>query len=108
VHRAVRAAEPGVVERAVQPAELANHLPHGRSHRLLLGNVARHGQRLVTCRAQPTRETLVSAAAELLDRGGPDAVTLREVGHLAGVSHNAPYKHFAGKESLLAAVASAN
>jgi AcrR family transcriptional regulator len=32
-------------------------------------------------------------------------VTLREVGRLAGVSHNAPYKHFAGKEDLLAAVA---
>lgn len=32
-------------------------------------------------------------------------MTLREVGRLAGVSHNAPYKHFAGKEDLLAAVA---
>lgn len=32
-------------------------------------------------------------------------VTLREVGRLAGVSHNAPYKHFADKEDLLAAVA---
>ncbi|GAA3763430.1 TetR/AcrR family transcriptional regulator [Plantactinospora mayteni] len=33
------------------------------------------------------------------------AVTLREVGRLAGVSHNAPYKHFASKEALLAAIA---
>lgn len=30
---------------------------------------------------------------------------LREVGKLAGVSHNAPYKHFADKEELLAAIA---
>jgi AcrR family transcriptional regulator len=30
---------------------------------------------------------------------------LREVGRRAGVSHNAPYKHFADKEELLAAVA---
>jgi AcrR family transcriptional regulator len=52
-----------------------------------------------------TRDRLVAAAARLLDRGGPAAVTLREVGRLAGVSHNAPYKHFAGKEALLAAVA---
>jgi AcrR family transcriptional regulator len=52
-----------------------------------------------------TREALVEAAARLLDEGGVEAVTLREVGRLAGVSHNAPYKHFAGKQALLAAVA---
>ena len=52
-----------------------------------------------------TRETLVTVATQLLDEGGREAVTLREVGHRAGVSHNAPYKHFADKEALLAAVA---
>lgn len=52
-----------------------------------------------------TRDALLDAAEELLDAGGVEAVTLREVGHRAGVSHNAPYKHFAGKEALLAAVA---
>lgn len=52
-----------------------------------------------------TRQALVAAAAQLLDEGGRQAVTLREVGHRAGVSHNAPYKHFADKEALLAAVA---
>jgi AcrR family transcriptional regulator len=52
-----------------------------------------------------TRDRLIDAAAQLLDEGGPAAVTLREVGRLAGVSHNAPYKHFADKEDLLAAVA---
>jgi AcrR family transcriptional regulator len=52
-----------------------------------------------------TREALVEAAAQLLDEGGVEAVTLREVGRMAGVSHNAPYKHFAGKQALLAAVA---
>ena len=55
--------------------------------------------------ASDTRDTLVAVAAQLLDEGGPEAVTLREVGHRAGVSHNAPYKHFADKEALLAAVA---
>lgn len=54
-----------------------------------------------------TRERLVEVAAGLLEEGGPSAVTLREVGHRAGVSHNAPYKHFADKEDLLAAVAAA-
>jgi len=52
-----------------------------------------------------TRQRLIEAATRLLDEGGPAAVTLREVGRLAGVSHNAPYKHFAGKQDLLAAVA---
>jgi AcrR family transcriptional regulator len=52
-----------------------------------------------------TRDALVEAAAQLLDDGGVAAVTLREVGHRAGVSHNAPYRHFADKEALLAAVA---
>jgi AcrR family transcriptional regulator len=52
-----------------------------------------------------TRTALLDAATRLLDEGGVDAVTLREVGRLAGVSHNAPYKHFASKEALLAAVA---
>ena len=52
-----------------------------------------------------TRNRLVDAAAQLLDEGGPSAVTLREVGRLAGVSHNAPYKHFTDKQELLAAVA---
>jgi AcrR family transcriptional regulator len=55
--------------------------------------------------APSTRETLVTAAGELMDAGGLEQVTLREVGRRAGVSHNAPYKHFAGKEALLAAVA---
>lgn len=52
-----------------------------------------------------TRDTLLDAAEELLDAGGVEAVTLREVGRRAGVSHNAPYKHFASKEALLAAIA---
>ena len=41
------------------------------------------------------------AASELLDGGGPDAVTLRAVGARAGVSRGAPYGHFENKERLL-------
>lgn len=52
-----------------------------------------------------TRTALLDSALRLLDSGGVEAVTLREVGLGAGVSHNAPYKHFAGKEALLAAIA---
>lgn len=55
--------------------------------------------------AAATRSALVRAASELLDEGGPDAVTLRAVGARAGVSRGAPYGHFAGKERLLSALA---
>ncbi len=55
--------------------------------------------------AAVTRRGLLDAAAELLDLGGPDAVTLREVGARAGVTRGAPYRHFADKDSLLTAVA---
>jgi AcrR family transcriptional regulator len=51
------------------------------------------------------RKTLLDAAVALIGEVGPRAFTLREVARRAGVSHNAPYRHFASKEELLAAVA---
>jgi len=51
------------------------------------------------------RTTLLEAAVALIGEVGPRAFTLREVARRAGVSHNAPYRHFAGKDELLAAVA---
>lgn len=51
------------------------------------------------------RKTLLDAAITLVGEVGPRAFTLREVARRAGVSHNAPYRHFAGKDELLAAVA---
>ncbi|MCW4463572.1 TetR/AcrR family transcriptional regulator [Sphingomonas sp. BT-65] len=54
---------------------------------------------------ETTRDTILAAAAELLDQSGPEGVTLRGVAQIAGLSHNAPYKHFRDKEALLAGVA---
>lgn len=54
--------------------------------------------------AAATRRSLLDAARELLNEGGPHRVTLREVGARADVSRGAAYRHFADKESLLAAV----
>jgi AcrR family transcriptional regulator len=51
------------------------------------------------------RRSLVAAATRLLDRHGPAGVTLRGAARQAGVSQAAPYRHFTGKEALLAAVA---
>ncbi|GAB3456614.1 TetR/AcrR family transcriptional regulator [Streptomonospora sediminis] len=52
-----------------------------------------------------TRERLIGAASRLLADGGPDAVTMRKVGELAGVSRAAPYRHFDDKSDLLGAAA---
>lgn len=48
---------------------------------------------------------LVTAALEIIRKSGPDALTLRGVAQRLGVSQTAPYRHFASKEALLAAVA---
>src|SRR5918999_542863 len=56
-------------------------------------------------RAVDTRAALLGAAAGLLEGHGMAAVTLRAVGERAGVSRQAPYKHFADKEELLSVVA---
>ena len=51
------------------------------------------------------RTALVGAALELLAEAGADALSLRAVARRAGVSAMAPYRHYADKEALLAAVA---
>jgi len=51
------------------------------------------------------KEALVAAALDLVDRKGPKGFSLAEVCRQAGVSVAAPYRHFADKEALLAAVA---
>ena len=51
------------------------------------------------------REALVAAALDLLGEGGIPALSLREAARRAGVSAMAPYRHFADREALLAAVA---
>jgi AcrR family transcriptional regulator len=53
------------------------------------------------------RRALVDAALALVTEEQNWGFSLREVARRAGVSHNAPYKHFADKRDLLAAVAAA-
>jgi AcrR family transcriptional regulator len=48
---------------------------------------------------------LLNAALKLISETGPQGFTLREVARRAGVSHNAPYRHFRDKDDLLSAVA---
>ena len=49
------------------------------------------------------RAAVIEAALELLEEG--DQLSLREAARRAGVSANAPYRHFADKDALLAALA---
>jgi AcrR family transcriptional regulator len=52
-----------------------------------------------------TRDLIIRAATNLLDQGGPDAVTMRAIAEQIGMSHNAPYSHFKDKTTVLAAIA---
>ncbi|MGZ2488173.1 AcrR family transcriptional regulator [Rhizobium pisi] len=47
---------------------------------------------------------IVEAALDVLSEAQSTEFSLRELARRAGVSHNAPYKHFADKRELLAAV----
>jgi len=51
------------------------------------------------------KEALLEAGIRLIAEVGPTAFTLREVARRAGVSHNAPYRHFRDRDDLMAAVA---
>jgi AcrR family transcriptional regulator len=53
------------------------------------------------------RTALIDAGLALTRTGGPEALTIREATRRAGVSPNAAYRHFADREALLGAVASA-
>ncbi len=51
------------------------------------------------------REACIAAGLSLLADDGPDAVTIRGVARIAGVSHTAPLHHFADRDALLDAIA---
>ncbi|MBS2019690.1 MAG: TetR/AcrR family transcriptional regulator [Deltaproteobacteria bacterium] len=50
---------------------------------------------------------MLAAAVDLIDEGGLDRLSMREVARAAGVSHQAPYHYFADREAILAAIAEA-
>jgi AcrR family transcriptional regulator len=53
------------------------------------------------------RRAIVEAAVDLVRETQSVEFSIRELARRAGVSHNAPYKHFADKRDLLAAVSAA-
>jgi AcrR family transcriptional regulator len=51
------------------------------------------------------RPALLRAAGKTLEKEGAGALSLRAAARNAGVSHNAPYRHFEDRDALLAALA---
>jgi AcrR family transcriptional regulator len=50
------------------------------------------------------KNALIKAGVELLAKDGVGGLSLRKVAGKAGVSHTAPYSHFADKQALIAAI----
>ncbi len=50
------------------------------------------------------KNALIKAGVEILARDGVSGLSLRKVALKAGVSHSAPYAHFADKQALIAAI----
>jgi AcrR family transcriptional regulator len=63
---------------------------------LMAGDAYHHGDLRAAC---------LRAARELLEEDGTAALSLRAVARRAGVSPSAPYRHYADRDALLAAVA---
>src|SRR5262245_49294454 len=51
------------------------------------------------------RQRVLNASLALIDDGGLDRLSMREVARKAGVSHQAPYHYFEDREAILAALA---
>ncbi len=50
------------------------------------------------------KNSLIQAGLEILAEEGADGLSLRKAATRAGVSHSAPYAHFADKQDLIAAI----
>ncbi|MBN1305105.1 MAG: TetR/AcrR family transcriptional regulator [Anaerolineales bacterium] len=50
------------------------------------------------------KNALIKAGMEILEKKGTGGLSLRSVAKQAGVSHAAPYAHFADKQALIAAI----
>jgi AcrR family transcriptional regulator len=53
------------------------------------------------------KNALIQAGLEVLAKEGAGGLSLRSVAHKVGVSHAAPYAHFADKQALIAAISTA-
>jgi AcrR family transcriptional regulator len=56
-------------------------------------------------KADDAKRRLVEESVRLIEEKGLGALSFREVARRAGLSHQAPYHHFANREGILAAIA---
>jgi AcrR family transcriptional regulator len=56
-------------------------------------------------RPKDLRRAVLDASLALIEEGGVGALSLREVARRAGVTHQAPYHHFADRAAILAVLA---
>src|SRR5205814_2543102 len=55
--------------------------------------------------ATDLRQKVLRASLALIEEGGLDGLSMREVARKSGVSHQAPYHYFGDREAILAAIA---
>ena len=55
--------------------------------------------------ATDLRQKVLQASLALIEEGGLDRLSMREVARKSGVSHQAPYYYFGDREDILAAIA---
>src|SRR3954462_5722873 len=91
IHKAVMVGE-GMRPAAKSPAAK----PHRRVSRVSAAKPYHHGD---------LRRVLIDAGLQLVGESGADAVSVREAARRAGVSPGAPFRHFASRDALMAAVA---
>ena len=64
------------------------------------------GKKLPAMRnATDLRQKVLQASLALIEEGGLDRLSMREVARKSGVSHQAPYYYFGDREAILAALA---
>lgn len=59
---------------------------------------------MTLAQAENSRRALLDASLALIEAEGLEGFSMREVARRAGLSHQAPYHHFADREAILAAI----
>src|SRR5688500_14466135 len=73
-------------------------------HRAQAPGVPPHGHMSESVSLTPRARAIVAAAGELLEREGPDALTMRRIGAALGIQAPSIYKHFPNKAAVEAAL----